>query len=129
MAKQPTPGRSSVQAGSSRRKRATLLRAGDLCLDLDAKVLLCNGAPCKLRPMEYKLIEVFMRHQGETLTRSWLMKAVWETDYDQDTRTLEVHISHLRKRIGDHARNSVYLHTVRGVGYCFEWRGEATPTG
>lgn len=119
MSKKPNSGRSSRSKGSA------LLRVGDLCLDPEARVVTCNGAPRQLSPKVSKLLETFMQHPGETLTRKFLMKAVWDTDYDGDTRTLEVHVSFLRKRIGDNARQSIYVHTVRGVGYRMEYRGDS----
>lgn len=123
MSKESTSGR------SSHRKRPALLRAGDLCLDVEARVVLRDDEPRRLRPKECRLLETFMLHQGETLTREYLMNEVWDTDYIDDTRTLEVHVSFLRRRIGDDARNSVYLHTVRGVGYRFEYKGVTDPAG
>lgn len=114
---------------SSRRKRPASLRAGDLSLDPEARVVMLNGDPRRLRPKECKLLEILMLHQGETLSRAFLMNKVWETEYVEDTRTLEVHVSFLRKRIEDDARNSVYLHTVRGVGYRFEYKGGIEPAG
>jgi two-component system alkaline phosphatase synthesis response regulator PhoP len=120
MAKKLDPGR------SSRRKRPAPLSAGSFTLDVESRVLSRNGSElCRLRPMECRLLEAFMTHPGETLTRAWLMQHVWGTDFVDDTRTLEVHVSHLRKRIGDNARSPVYLHTERGRGYRFEPDGEA----
>ncbi len=119
MAKKLNSGR------SPRRKPRALLTVGDFTLDVESRIVIRNGSElCRLRPMECRLLEAFMQHPGETLSRGWLMKHVWNTDFTGDTRTIEVHISHLRKRIGDSARNSVYLHTVRGEGYRFEPEGE-----
>jgi len=119
MAKKLNSGR------SPRRKRRPPLCVGYFTLDVEARVVTRNGSePRRLRPKECRLLEAFMTHPGQTLTREWLMQHVWDTDFTDDTRTLEVHVSHLRKRIGDSARNSVFLHTVRGVGYRFEPEGK-----
>ena len=64
-----------------------------------------------------QLLEVFMRNPGRVLDRRFLMREVWETDYTGDTRTLEVHICWLRKKIEKDPRHPRYLKTVRGVGY------------
>jgi len=76
----------------------------------------------KNQTSEIKLLSAFMRHPGKVLTRAFLMKAVWETDYLGDTRTLDVHISWLRKKLKKCASQQQYLKTVRGVGY---WLGDA----
>jgi len=66
-----------------------------------------------------RLLEVFMRNPGKVLDRGFLMKEVWETNYLGDTRTLEVHVCWLRKKIEDDPYRPRYLRTVRGVGYHF----------
>jgi DNA-binding response OmpR family regulator len=60
-----------------------------------------------------------MRHPGEVLTRAFLMKQVWETDYLGDTRTLDVHVHWLRKAVEEDPRLPTHLRTVRRVGYRF----------
>jgi DNA-binding response OmpR family regulator len=77
-----------------------------------------NGAQ-KLTPQLCRLLEVFMLNPEKILSRKFLMKEVWETDYIGDTRTLEVHICWLRKKIEEDPRHPRYLRTVRGVGYHF----------
>jgi DNA-binding response OmpR family regulator len=61
-----------------------------------------------------------MRNPGRVLTRREIMKAVWDTDYVGDTRTLSVHVRWLRLKIEDDPGNPRLLRTVRGVGYRFE---------
>jgi DNA-binding response OmpR family regulator len=58
-----------------------------------------------------------MKHPGEVLERESLFKQVWNTQYTEDTRTLDVHISWLRKALEENPRKPKYLKTVRGVGY------------
>lgn len=60
-----------------------------------------------------------MSRSGETLTRKEIMREVWETDYMGDTRTLDVHVHWLRKKLGDVGHEPRYLRTVRRVGYKF----------
>lgn len=97
-----------------------LLRTGDLSLDLQRRVVIRRGEEHRLTPRQARLLEVFMRNSGRVLTRAFLMKEVWETDYLDDTRTLEVHIHWLRKIIEEDPRHPQYLTTVRKVGYCFK---------
>ena len=61
-----------------------------------------------------------MRHPGKVLSRAYLMKRVWETDFVGDTRTLEVHIHWLRRAIEKDPAQPTYLTTVRRKGYCFD---------
>jgi len=105
---------------STRGKRPSVpLRANGWTLDLrNRQVVTGNGAQ-KLTPMLCRLLEVFMRNPGKVLDRGFLMKEVWETNYLGDTRTLEVHVCWLRKKIEDDPYRPRYLRTVRGVGYHF----------
>jgi two-component system alkaline phosphatase synthesis response regulator PhoP len=72
-----------------------------------------------LTPKELELLEVFMRNRGKVLSRKFLMKNVWDTDYLGDTRTLDVHVCWIREKIEEDSR-APCLCTVRGVGYRFE---------
>jgi DNA-binding response OmpR family regulator len=106
-----------LRAGSKR--RATLLRIKDWALDLDKRQVSTGNGAHRLTPQLCRLLEVFMRNPEEILSRKFLMKEVWETDYTGDTRTLEVHICWLRKKIEEDPRHPRHLRTVRGVGYHF----------
>ncbi|MCX7855318.1 MAG: response regulator transcription factor [Anaerolineae bacterium] len=97
-----------------------LLRAGDLTLDLQRRVVIRKGEEHRLTPRQARLLETFIRNTGRVLTRAFLMKEVWETDYLDDTRTLEVHVHWLRKVIEEDPQHPQYLTTVRKVGYCFQ---------
>jgi DNA-binding response OmpR family regulator len=61
-----------------------------------------------------------MQHPGKVLTRSFLMREVWETDFTGDTRTLDVHICWLRRKLGESADEPHHIQTIRGVGYLFD---------
>ncbi len=96
-----------------------VFRAADLTLDLTRREIKgCNGNN-KLTPKECELLALFMSYPGRVLSRKLLMKEVWETDFLDDTRTLEVHICWLRKKIEDDPHRPQRLRTVRGVGYRF----------
>jgi len=97
-----------------------LLRAGELTLDLQRRVVIRKGEEHRLTPRQARLLATFMRNTGRVLTRAFLMKEVWETDYLDDTRTLEVHVHWLRKVIEEDPRHPRCLTTVRKVGYCFK---------
>jgi DNA-binding response OmpR family regulator len=71
----------------------------------------------KLTPRLVRLLRILMERHGEVVEREALFKQVWETNYTGDTRTLDVHISWLRKAIELDPDNPRFLHTIRGVGY------------
>jgi DNA-binding response OmpR family regulator len=96
-----------------------ILRVGALTLNLETRCVYRGHAIQRLTPKQAGLLEVFMRHPGQTLTRKFLMETIWNTDYLGDTRTLDVHVRWLRERIEEDPSSPQYLRTVRGVGYRF----------
>jgi len=96
------------------------LQVGGLILNLDRRSVTRGNKKHQLTPKELRLLEVFMRNPGKVLSRKFLMKNVWETDYVGDTRTLDVHVRWIREKIEEDPSSPVYLRTVRGVGYRFE---------
>jgi len=94
-----------------------VLRLGYFTLNTDSRFLRIGKTEYHLTSMMARLMEVFMRNPGEVLSREFLMKHVWRTDYLGDTRTIEVHIRWLREMIEDDANHPCYLQTIRGVGY------------
>ena len=96
------------------------LQVGGLILDLDRRSVTRGKKKHQLTPKELRLLEVFMRNPGKVLSRKFLMKNVWDTDYVGDTRTLDVHVRWIREKIEENPSSPVYLRTVRSVGYRFE---------
>jgi DNA-binding response OmpR family regulator len=99
------------------------LTAGDFVFDVEARVVQKGGQTQRLTPKQASLLEELMRHSPEVLSRRYLMKTVWNTDYLGDTRTLDVHIRWVREAIEDDPSAPEYVLTVRGVGYRFESPG------
>lgn len=97
-----------------------VLRAGGVTLNVKQRCVVQGDRESPLTPKQARLLEIFLRHPGEILTRTFLMKQVWDTDYMGDTRTLDVHIHWVRKAIEEDPKSPVYLRTIRRVGYCFE---------
>ena len=96
---------------------ANIIHAGPVRLDVEQRRVKCLGKNSRLTPRLANLLRILLEHRGEVIEREELFKQVWETNYTGDTRTLDVHISWLRRAIEmdpDHPR---FLHTVRGVGY------------
>jgi DNA-binding response OmpR family regulator len=96
--------------------RPVVLRVGDLILDPITRHVTRAGRPVNLTPKEYAVLATLMRRPGEVVTRSQLAEGVWETDLDSLFNLLEVHISHLRRKV-DIQGASPLIHTIRGHGY------------
>jgi DNA-binding response OmpR family regulator len=96
---------------------ANIIHAGPLRLDLEHRRVRCLGKNVRLTPRLVHLLQLLLEHRGEVVEREDLFKRVWDTDYTGDTRTLDVHISWLRKAIELDPNHPKFLHTVRGVGY------------
>ena len=94
----------------------TSLSCGDLQMELLARRVTRNGREIVLLPREFKLLEFFMRHKEQVVTRTMLLEGVWDYRYDPHTNIIDTHISRLRKKIED-GFDTPILHTVRGVGY------------
>lgn len=94
-----------------------LLVAGPIQLNLQTKYITCNGREAQATPRVVALLKNLIENKGLILDRESLFKKVWSTDYLGDTRSLDVHISWLRKVIEDDPRNPALLLTIRGVGY------------
>jgi DNA-binding response OmpR family regulator len=96
---------------------ASCIQAGPIRINTKQHKVSCGGREDQVTPKEARLLEVFLRHPGVLLTRKFLIKTVWDTDYTGDTRTLDVHISWLRQILEPDPSSPRYLKTVRGQGY------------
>jgi len=96
--------------------RSVLLRVADLTLDPLSHRVTRGGVPISLTPKEYAILEVLMRHPGEAVSRASLAERVWEAEPATLSNLLDVHVSHLRRKI-DVEHQPQLLHTVRGGGY------------
>jgi DNA-binding response OmpR family regulator len=94
-----------------------VLACGTISLDVAERLLTTTSGAFRLTPKECRLLAAFLGSEGQVLTRQYLMKAVWDTDYIADTRTLEVHVHWLRRKLDTDRPRSASIHTVRGVGY------------
>jgi two-component system OmpR family response regulator len=106
--------RAAVRRGA--RPRPTVLTVGDLRLDPAAHEAWRGTASIDLTAKEFALLECFMRHSGEVLTRGVLIERTWDFAYASDTNVVDVHVCNLRNKI-DRPFGTSSLETVRGVGY------------
>ena len=94
-----------------------VIHAGPIHLDTERRRVRCLSKNSKLTPRLVMLLNILMDHHGEVVEREHLFKEVWETNYTGDTRTLDVHISWLRRAIELDPLKPKFLKTIRGVGY------------
>ena len=96
------------------------LHFGDLVLDLDRREVFLNGELLALKPKEYKLLVYLAQNQGRVVSRDQVLEDVWGWDYTGGSRTVDVHVRWLRKKIEFDPSHPAHIITVRGVGYRFE---------
>lgn len=96
------------------RPRGRVLRAGPFIVDLDAAQVQVRGRELDLTPIEFRLLQVLVERQGRVQSRGQLLHAVWETTAQLTTRTVDMHMTRLRAKLGEAADQ---LETVRGFGY------------
>ncbi|HEX9333706.1 MAG TPA: response regulator transcription factor [Anaerolineales bacterium] len=94
-----------------------VVSVGPIRLDIENRRVRSLGKNTKLTPRLITLLQILMDKHGEVVEREALFKKVWETNYTGDTRTLDVHISWLRRAIELDPDNPKFLKTIRGVGY------------
>jgi two-component system response regulator RegX3 len=107
--------------------RATgALEVDGVRLDPDTRIVTREGAPIELARKEFDLLHLLMAKAGSVVTRDRLIDEVWDANWFGSTKTLDVHVSALRKKLDDDFSNPRYIHTVRGVGFRFAGPDEAT---
>ncbi len=94
-----------------------IIHVGPIRLDIEHRRVKCLNKSSKLTPRLMKLLRILLDHRGEVVEREILFKRVWDTNYTGDTRTLDVHISWLRRAIEIDPQSPRFLKTIRGVGY------------
>jgi DNA-binding response OmpR family regulator len=95
------------------------LEVGDLRLDPAKRQVRRGGEPIELSRKEFDVLELLMRAAGTVVKRERLIEQVWDTNWFGSTKTLDVHVSSIRRKLGDDANEPRYLYTVRGVGFRF----------
>jgi DNA-binding response OmpR family regulator len=92
------------------------MQVGGLSLDVAARVANLDEATLDLSPKEFDILRVLMERRGQVVSKRELMAEVWREPYGGVDRTIDVHLSWLRKKLGESAQRPRYLHTVHGVG-------------
>lgn len=102
--------------------KETVIRAGDLAIDLLARAAYRQGRAIELLPREFKLLEYLARNEGQVVSRTMLLQHVWNLNFDPMTNVIDVYVGRVRRKVdGGHAYP--LIHTVRGVGFCLRAPG------
>jgi two-component system OmpR family response regulator len=97
--------------------KETVLRVGDLEVDLLARVARRRGQQIELLPREFKLLEYLVRNVGQVVSRTMLLQHVWDLHFDPTTNVIDVYVGRVRRKI-DNGQAYPLIHTIRGVGFC-----------
>ena len=116
--------RSAARRARRRRSRS---RVGGVELDPAARIAQLGGEELDLSRKEFDLLAELMRHAGRVVKREDLMAKVWDVNWFGSTKTLDVHIGWLRRKLGDDPADPTYIETVRGVGFRFAAPGVEEP--
>jgi DNA-binding response OmpR family regulator len=103
---------------------SVLLKAGDLRIDLLSRRAWRGDKSIELSSREFALLEHFMRHRGQVLSRGQLLTAIWDYSFDTGSNVVSVYVTHLRRKI-DRPGEPSLINTVRGAGYRFESPGDS----
>jgi two-component system OmpR family response regulator len=113
----------SLARRANRAQRLLVLRVADLELDIQARRVSRAGQPMRLQHREFLLLEQLMRHAGQVVTRSMLLEAAWNYDFDPRGNIIDMHMHRLRQKI-DQGFAHPLIHTVLGAGYMIRGPGD-----
>jgi two-component system, OmpR family, alkaline phosphatase synthesis response regulator PhoP len=111
--------RAVLRRAEGEREVATVLRAGDLTIDLQRRGVRRNGEPIELTATEFDLLAILAREPGRPFTRTQLLELAYDVSYAGFDRTVDAHIKNLRRKIEPDPRDPKYVLTIYGVGYKF----------
>ncbi len=98
-------------------KKSNIITIGDVVIDIEKHEVTKNEEKLGLTLKEFELLRILSDNRGKVLSRNFLLDEVWGYDYYGETRTVDVHIRHLRKKLEDNDKKLKYIETVRGIGY------------
>ena len=99
---------------------ARIIIRGELRVDVTGFRVHVRGEETELTPKEFELLRVLAAHPGKVYSRDELLERIWGYEYDGDTRTVDVHVRHLRLKVERDPSNPEYIETLRGIGYRFK---------
>ncbi|MGN0027011.1 MAG: winged helix-turn-helix domain-containing protein, partial [Clostridium sp.] len=96
-----------------------IYRCNDMCINFERREVTILDNKIDLTLKEFELLEILVKNRGKILTRETLLDKIWGYEYVGETRTIDVHIRYLRKKIEVDDKNPRFIETIRGVGYRF----------
>lgn len=99
------------------KKQESIIKIRDIVIDTEKHEVTKNGKTLELTLKEFEVLKILALNKGKVLSRDFLLDEVWGYDYYGETRTVDVHIRHLRRKIEDDDKDPKYIETIRGVGY------------
>ena len=102
--------------------KETILRVGDLAVDLISRTVSRRGKEIALLPKEFQLLEYLVRNEGRIVSRAMLLQHVWDLHFDPSTNIIDVYVGRVRRKVDD-LQAYPLIHTVRGIGYCLRAPG------
>ena len=106
------------------KESSTILKVRDIEIDSEKYEVRKNSEKLVLTLKEFELLKMLIENKGKVLTRDFLLDKIWGYDYAGETRTVDVHIRHVRQKINDEEGSNQLIETIRGVGYRFISEGE-----
>lgn len=100
-------------------EEATVFAFSDVIIDYNKHLVTKDNLKVDLTLKEYELLDILIKNRGKVLKRDLLLDKIWGYEYVGETRTVDVHIRHLRQKLEDDDKNPVFIETVRGIGYRF----------
>jgi len=105
---------------SQEETESKIIVRGELRVDVTGFRVHVRGEETELTPKEFELLRVLVAHPGRVYSREELLERIWGYEYDGDTRTVDVHVRHLRLKVEKDPSNPDYIETLRGIGYRFK---------
>jgi two-component system alkaline phosphatase synthesis response regulator PhoP len=94
---------------------------GNITIDFNKHEVLKNDIRVDLTLKEFELLEILIKNKGRVMTRDFLLDKIWGYEYIGETRTVDVHIRHLRQKVEEDDKNPKFIETIRGIGYRFNF--------
>lgn len=109
----------AIMRRTSNKKEVNNFSFDNIYINFDKHEVKRDGEKIELTLKEFELLEILIKNEGKVVTREFLLDKIWGYEYIGETRTVDVHIRHLRQKIESDDKNPIYIQTIRGIGYKF----------
>ncbi|MGL4450790.1 MAG: response regulator transcription factor [Sarcina sp.] len=111
--------KAQLRRNSGVKVESNVVNFGDVCVNLQTREVRKAGNLVDLTLKEFEILKILLKNKGSIITREVLLDRIWGYEYIGETRTVDVHIRHLRQKIESDDKNPMFIQTIRGVGYKF----------